>query len=848
MNKLGLPGVYELTPDDELLVNKQKALTKAINERLVQVGAVFLKPASRMPIDDSWYQATKGVTDLQSWIDDESLRACNVGFNTQLGWMDIDIDGPNAEFLSYVGAALEFNGCETRFRFGRRSNGHPSHFFVLLSEDEAINFSELAKFAPPSVTIKGERHHVELRSTPVNTDAKNLIKMARQVVMPGSVYGPDKEGQKYDLSVWYNKSNGVATDIKEIATTTARTTTFFGVVRAIAMAYTAYVLRDHWVEGNRQNASTKLTGWLARLVADCRALNEHEAVSREIVCPIDEDSAAENLIRFICQYYGDDEAPMRVRTYYDAVDKLSKNPDAKIPGWSSFSQMIGADAMLALRAVMMPGADVSSLTRIADRYIYDETDNSYIDRERHSAHSSYVHEGQELERRHRGDVIFVAGKPKEAFKIFESSNLRKRVDARDMFPDIDPGSIFRINSIGQPVPDEYEDDAYTVFNTWQGWQIQPVGNDKYSPKIMEECVASMDKMFGLLTCDKKSQVEWLKKWIAWTRQNPGQKQQVAPVIIGGMGVGKSFWGNIFMKAVYGSRLWGTASPKIVDDKFNISPFLGKMFVFIDEAKFTGDSSTEEIKKLIRNTEMSGMEKFSDARDYRVFARLAFASNKFDNNIAQRNVEDRALYYMRAVNPQYLDKSEPEFKEWALGLKPFYDQFAAMLQDPVKLGHIVRYFCELPCSRHELEDISTSSGRDADVISANISWARRVAKNIIESGYIASRELTINIPFTHHQLATRVEESVKELGIRGVMPDAVVQEFINTGVFGTYFDDEGMRYMRFMRRWGEVVDAFQTNTGLLLETYRRVNESDYGPNECTPRSNERRTSKASLSGF
>ena len=459
-------GVFALSKADFKLVNEQKALTKQINEKFIQVGAVFLKPASKFPIDENWFKVTRGNTDLQAWIDDPEHQPLNGGFNLQFGWVDVDIDSPDPTYNWLLISALQFLGVDTRFRFGRQSVKFPTHVLVQVNEEEAKNYDALKMFEPREIRLNGQRHHTQLRS--YGDDATS--REAKQTVVPGSVYTP-KEGNKgeYDISVWYTTTNGVAAHIKEIATTTPRVTTFHSLVRAVAFATIAYTLREHWVTGSRQSTATKLTGWLARVVRDSQAMAEQENIAREVFCPIDTDELAEGLIKFICGVFEDDEPHMRVRTFHDASDKLDRNPDAKVPGWLSMTELVGADGVQALRTVIAPGADVSKLTKIAERYIYDETDNHYIDRDRHRIQSRYIHEGSELERRHKGDIIFLGGKPREAFKIFESSNIRKRVDFRDMYPDERPGSIFRINQMGRIIPDEDENIASTTFNTWQGW-------------------------------------------------------------------------------------------------------------------------------------------------------------------------------------------------------------------------------------------------------------------------------------------------------------------------------------------------------------------------------------------
>src|SRR5690606_2092087 len=180
---------------------------------------------------------------------------------------------------------------------------------------------------------------------------------------------------------------------------------FNQVVRSIAFATLLYVVKDHWVEGQRQLTATKVAGWLARVVRDGNAMNNHEVISADVFCPVDTDEIAENLIEFIANYCGDDEPHMRIRTYRDAVDKLSRNPDAKIPGWPAMEALFGPQHVVALRTTFTPGSDVSVLTKLAERYAYDETDNMYIDRERHRNNfSGYTHEPAQLERRHIDDT------------------------------------------------------------------------------------------------------------------------------------------------------------------------------------------------------------------------------------------------------------------------------------------------------------------------------------------------------------------------------------------------------------------------------------------------------------
>jgi hypothetical protein len=565
------------------------------------------------------------------------------------------------------------------------------------------------------------------------------------------------------------------------------------------------------------------------VVREGQALNNHEGVADDVFCPIDSDDIAESLLGFICDQCGDEEKHMRIRTYNDAKQKLDRNPDAKIPGWPSMDQVFGGENVAALRAVFMPGADVSILPKLSERYLYDESDNQYIDRERFAAFGRYIHEAPELERRHKGDKVRIGGKSREAFKIFESSDMRRRVGARDLYPDLSAGGVYRISSLGRVLSDDDNDNqtALVVFNTWRGWPLStPM---KVDPMTASKCELMLNQLLSYLTRDNVHQINWWKKWFAWTIQHPGTKQQIAPVIVGGQGVGKSFLGNIFIRQMM-RNLWGTASPKMLEGQFSVEPFIDKMVVFIDEARFHGDSSTDEIKKLIRNTDMGGAEKYQSARNYRIFSRVMFASNRFDMNIGQANVQDRALYYMKAYDRDYLKMSSTEFRRWAESLKDWFREFNDMLHDVSVLEHYMQFFSDMPVTQNEVESVEHSSSLDSEIIASNMSWARRVAKHIIEDGRIYE-DLDLSYPFTISDLNRRVIEVCKELGFQPISGQRVLTEFLEADLIEDYFE-KGRNYKRFIHKLGTATEMFGNAASAKMEPLFGYGEDDMGRNVTT----------------
>jgi hypothetical protein len=823
-----IKGGFAFNQSDETTINQQRAITAQINNNFIQVGAVFLQMSGKHPFATDWHKRKFRDTNLQDWIDNPDFRALNLGFNLQFGWLDVDIDAEDPRYNKCLIRAFKHLSVDTRFAFGRLSRGVPSHVMVQLNETDLNNYDQNKEFEPKEFKIDGKRFKAELRSMgPLPPDSPNTIKESRQTVMPGSIYTHKTDSGKYDISVWYTEGGTAAISVGEVAATTPRKSSFSNLITGIAFGTFLYIMQPHWIEGTRQNFTIKVAGWLARLVRESQGINENDGISQGTFCPVGTPETAESMLDFICKETGDSESYMRKRVFRDALKKLENNPDAKIPGWPSLEAEIGTESMLALRTVFMPGVDVSPLTRMADRYIYDETDDQYIDRDRFYTISKFIHDGAELDRRHRNDLMEVAGKMKPVFKLFETSPLRRRVGGRDLYPDFPPGTVFRLSRSGDVVPDDQDSEpgTMTMFNTWRGWPILPPKN--VNQELIVKCNSMMDQLFRYLCQDNAKQAEWLKQWIAWTVQFPGHKQQVAPVFVGGQGIGKSFFGNIFLEQLFQNQ-WGSASPKILEGAFSVEPFINKMFVFIDEAKFYSESSTDEIKKLIRADRLGGAEKFVSARTYRIFARIIFASNKFDMNIGQHNMQDRALFYIKTYDKDFMGMNEVDFKAWAVTLKPFFDEFLMFMHRMDVKEHYMHIFNTLPVDRHLLENTELSSSSDPRIVESNMSYARRVAKHIIEEGRIWE-DLDISAPFTTAEFNKRVADSCESMRIRFVQPRHVFDEFVGANIIESWTSG-GNKFWRFKHKIGTLTEMFGAAIGVPLESRFVFTDEDFGANE------------------
>ena len=805
-----------LSPDDWVGINEQRAITTLVNRDIVKVGAVYLRPTSKVPVNDNWSASKYLDTDLRDWIDNELYRFSNVGFNLQQGWVDIDVDGDDTEYNKCIHSAMQHVGVDCRLAFGRKSAGVPRHFLVQLSEEESRSFDEFKQFEPKAIRIRNQRFYTDIRSGTESSDD------AKQTVVPGSLYG-DRDG--VDVSVWWTDRGRIAKSLGELTQTSPRATPFNWLIRAIAFGTILYLIKPQWVPGIRQDTALKFNGWLARIVDESFAINNSEQLSQEVHCPIDHDDIAQSLLDFICRETSDDEAYMRKRTYKDARDKLSRNPDARIPGWPSMKALFGEEIVAALRAICAPGTDTNVLMQLVEQYVYDDSNGLYIDRYRHKRGDwPYAHSAEDLYRRHKSDVIMLGGKPKEAFKSFEMSKMRVRVGSADLYPQQEPLSIFRVTRSGKFVGEDYEGEARLIYNHWTDWDHKPPTTVNI-PKL-KQCEEKLDKVLAWLTCNNREQAQWIKEWFGWTIQHPGEKQQIAWVVVGGQGVGKSFIGTAFAKSLFG-RSYGMVNGKQIGERFSVSPFMGKMFVFADEVKFKSHNAIDELKLLIRNVQTHGEQKGLDSRDYNIYARLMFASNNMDVRISESNTVDRALFFTKAYTPEFMGTSQQEFNRWTLTHKTFFDEFADFLTEDSTREHYQQIFQHIPVNRHNLESLRLSSSSDPDIVASNMSNPRKVAKFIVENGAILE-DLDISTPFVDVDFMRSVSELIKTLNIN-TNPRSVLTEFDTLGMLELVtIKGKGIQ-RRFKWHIGTLTEKFGEAIGVDIAPRFEFGPGDFGPN-------------------
>ena len=153
-----------------------------------------------------------------------------------------------------------------------------------------------------------------------------------------------------------------------------------------------------------------------------------------------------------------------------------------------------------------------------------------------------------------------------------------------------------------------------------------------------------------------------------SRKYPADKPQVCPIIVGGQGIGKSVLGETLMAALFGEMAGSADAASLADNKFLITPFIGKLITFIDEVRLENTGSINTIKKLVRADYVSGQVKFGHQRDYYIPSRLLIASNSPDIGLSPADAADRAFFFIVSYTAENKRMTDREFQTWAISLK------------------------------------------------------------------------------------------------------------------------------------------------------------------------------------
>jgi Family of unknown function (DUF5906) len=777
----------------------QRILTiEFITKRRLNAPVIWLKPESLAPdADDALKTSGKLNTNLEEWRSENDER--NLALRLVDGFIELQIKAPDEIWFNLLAPLLD-----TRAAFGPQDKPVSS---VILKIEDPTTIDRWATFWPKAHKDKagawvGTKFFHSIAQT-----GRSKASWRDSKPLPGSRFGGD-------LIVWRPKGKPPATDpelgLEDLEARSLEPTSMESVVRAIAFATLGYWVQVYLDGLEDWDASLTRTigGWIARLVREGQDINAR-GQSLEGVCwaPIDDAFTANELIQFLRKLGATRDLEV---AFAHAEADLERNPSTPVPGWGAIETLFGPQARVGIRHAFKAGLDINVIEQMSEQYIYDRTAHEYLDREALLKGLKYEHAHDDLIRDYQNAPVYDAkGKPHNPFKLYSTSSLRTDVHHRDFRPQHKPGAILRYSPVhGLLNGEDQHPDEYRMLNTFPGFAIKPIAT--IDAGIMSRAISMLDRMLGFLTRDNDAQMMWLKKFNAQIAQDPGIKPQVCPIIVGGQGIGKSQYGDNFQRAMFGGMAGLASADSLRDNKFSVTPFIGKLITFIDEVRFESIGSINTIKKLVRAEYVSGETKNKDQRDHYIPTRLMIASNSPDIGLSPADAADRAFFFVMAWTAENKGMTDTEFQAWALTLKPFYAEFIEALESVAFRQHLMRYFVDLEVTRAELEDLTHSSRDDENVVRSTMSKTREVARAIV-----ADARVVAGMDITSWFTTASVREAIKRVDGSRTKIEAsdVMMEFRRAGVLETVRGDLHKfkyRYRTLIIKMGEAHNLPITN--------------------------------------
>ena len=786
--------------------------TEFISKRKLQLPAVWLKPEGIVPSPEDAV-ADSISTDLDAWEDQ------NLGVRLVDGHFELKIAAPDDVWSGCLFEAFRHLRVDARAAYGVH---HVSSILIRIEDPESID-PWRDRWPVGHSDKQGQKVKTQIvYSAAAMSRSKAIWRTSSP--LPGSIMAGETvcwrpQGKPpaglpelglEDLEI-----------VRELAATNMES-----ICRAIAYATLLYWIRIYLdgLENWDESLTRVIGGWLAKIIPEGQAINAR-GKSLEAYCwaPIGDHGDAVQLLAFL-------QATTRATNqlgveFLHAEGQLERNPSAHVPGWSSLEKSLGVQAKIGVRRAFKAGLDLTKIEEFADRYIYDETEAKYLDRESLIQGLRYDHNLEEVAHKWEPDATFNKNKRINPFRTYATSKLRVDVKQQEFFPGHEPGAILRFSPLHR-IMDKDRDrqpDEYFVLNTFPGFKVKPIATiDK---TLMTTAVSMLDRMLGLLTRDNDAQIKWLKQFIAHIAQKPEEKPQVCPIIIGGQGIGKSLFGQHLMTSLFDKMASTATASDLTDNKFLITPFINKLITFVDEVQLESPAVVNTIKKLVRQDYVSGQVKFNHQRDYYIPSRLLIASNQAEIGLSPTDAADRAFFFIMSVSAKQMGLTDPQFLEWSYTLKPFYNDFIQALQGVEFRQHLMRYFVDFEVTRAELEDLQYSSRNDEDIVRTMLSPTRKLARRMVAHACVRQhQDITAWFTREHVQDAIRREENSRFVKIDA---DAVMLEFENASVL------ESMRpgWYRFKYGYGKLLQKMGEAHNMRLDPLYDIKVGvDWGDNE------------------
>jgi len=223
-----------------------------------------------------------------------------------------------------------------------------------------------------------------------------------------------------------------------------------------------------------------------------------------------------------------------------------------------------------------------------------------------------------------------------------------------------------------------------VLNLWEDFGVPeaPGGSSLRIQEHLQDVVCSGDTRH----------YRYLLAWMARLIQKPGALGEVAVVLRGKEGTGKSVCGKI-LRRILGQHALAVSSSKHVTGEFN-QHLADCVFLEASEAFFAGDKATySKLKALITEDTLTIERKGVDAVQWPNRLTIFITSN--DPHVIQASPESRRYFVL-------------EVSDKKRGDKKYFDALHAEVDDPISLGHFLHVLLNLDLRGFDHRDFPEGS--------------------------------------------------------------------------------------------------------------------------------------------
>lgn len=176
-------------------------------------------------------------------------------------------------------------------------------------------------------------------------------------------------------------------------------------------------------------------------------------------------------------------------------------------------------------------------------------------------------------------------------------------------------------------------DRKGVYNLWRGFSVEPKPGD---------CSIYLSHLKENVCGGNQDHYNYLIKWMARAVQYPASPGEVAVVMRGGKGVGKSIVARLFGQ-LFGRHHLHVANPSHLVGNFN-AHLRDVICLFADEAFFAGDKRHESVLKMLVTEDSIPIEqKGVDVETYPNYVHLLMAAN--DPHIIRASGDERRYFVL-----------------------------------------------------------------------------------------------------------------------------------------------------------------------------------------------------------